>query len=181
MKLSNERVLVIDNILHRYGTATEPWFAYAVSKNRAILAPIVAAIQAAKRPSKEFIALEEARSKLLPVYARKNADGSPVFTQVSNPDGTTTMIYDIVDKVGLQAAVDSLRNEERFSGVVEAEEARIIKLGALLDAEVDVDPYAINMSDAPDGLITADDMSILLASGFLNWDLTREGAAKANA
>lgn len=179
--ISHEKVMIVDSILQRLGSSVEPFFAYSVSQNRSSLEPIVTAIKAAQKMSPAFTKFEEERQKLLQEYAKKDAQGRPVFQTQNYGNGMTGRVYDIEDRDALEKAVTTLSTSDEFKHVVEDEEERRVKLQELMDQEVEIDVFKIKMSDAPKNLITGNDMTILLQVGILEFDLKREDVKSEGA
>lgn len=173
-KISHEKVLIIDSILQRWGSSVEPFFAYSVSQNRTSLEPIISAIQAAQKRAPEFDKFEEERAKLLQKHAKKDANGTPIQHVTNYNNGLSGVVYDIEDRDALEKDVKALKELKEFSGVVDAEDARRIKLEELMKTEVKIPVFKIKMSDAPKGVVTGNDMAILTPIGMLEFDLPRE-------
>jgi hypothetical protein len=180
-KITHEKVMMVDSILARLGTSTEPWFAYSVSQNRTLLEPIVNAVKAAQKRAPEFEKFEEHRNELLKKHAKKDENGKPIGHTQNYGGGMSGIVYDIEDHEALKADVDALKETDEFKDVVETEDARRQKLVALMEKEVEVEVFVIKMSDAPEKFITGNEMTLLTQAGILEWDLQREKVTKEGA
>ena len=171
--ISHEKVMVIDSILQRLGTSTEPWFAYSISQNRTLLEPTVNAVRAAQKRDPLFDKFEEQRKELLKKHAKKDDKGQPIGHTTNYGNGMSGIIYDIEDEAALGVDVEALRDTDEFRDVVQEEDARREKLIDLMSRETEIDIFVIKMSDAPDNLITGNEMTLLMQCGILEWDLVR--------
>jgi hypothetical protein len=175
-KITHTQILILDAVFKRLGSATEPWFAYTVAKNKTAMAPVLEALQAARQRSPEFEKFEAARKQLLEKHANKDASGAPIAKRTTLPDGSVQETYDIADQAALSAELQELITSEEYADIIRKEEARLVKLQELLTSTVEVDLVPIRMSEAPEGILTGNDMSVLMEAGLLDWDLKRDPA-----
>jgi len=178
LKLTNTQIIELAQLLKKYGDVTEPWFAYTVARNLSSLNTVLEALDAAKKRTPLFDQYEKEREVLLQKYAHKDTTGKPSMKTVDQGGGVTLQVYDIDDTQALQVDVDALLAQDKYKDVLQKEALREREFQELLLSSTELDLYPIKMSKAPEGIITANDMSILFSCSILLWDLEEVVADK---
>jgi len=143
--MTKQESIVLYNNLQRLATLKGAKFAYAISKNSAILKSEIEALEKAVQPSEEFIKLDEKRVALAKECAKKNEKGEPE-TIVQN--GVSSYVMED-DKV-FEEKFKALKEEDKE--IWEAREKQIKEYNELLKTESTVQLYKLSKSDIPNDI-----------------------------
>ena len=177
VKVAHKDAEILGMIFQRYGEVKGyPWLGYAVSRNMAALTPVIEAIQAARSLSEREQELESARQKLLIEHAQRDERGNPVSYPVMVPGGGQNVRYEVEDKTAYNAALEAMIASD-FSDVEAIAEDREKEFKRVWESDAELDLQVIKYSDAPEDLISGNDMTMLFKYNILEWDLERPAAA----
>jgi hypothetical protein len=141
-------------------------FAYAISKNLAILKTEIEALQKALEPSEEYKKYDEKRIGLAIKYSKKGENGEP--KTIVNPTNPNIFEYELEDKEGFKNEFEGLREENK--DVISAREAQIKEQDEFLKTESTLELYKVSLSDVPQNITVAQmqDISPIVTEDILS-------------
>ena len=118
-------------------------FAYAISRNLAILKPEIEALEKASSPTPEFLEMDKERIKLVEEHAEKDEKGKP------KKKGNEYVIPE--DKKGdFENAFEVFKIEHKE--LFDAREKQIEEYNALLQTESTIVLHKVNLADVPQNI-----------------------------
>jgi len=157
--MKKNEILTLFRNLNTLGQLQGVRFAYAVSRNLAVLKPEIEALEKASFPTPEFLEMDKERIKLVEEYAEKDEKGNP------KKKGNEYVIPE--DKQGdfkNAFEVFKLEHKELF----DAREKQIDEYNALLQTESEVKLHKVSLADVPQK-ITVQQMNSI--SSFVSDDI----------
>jgi len=134
------------------------------------------ALEKGQKPLPDYQAFNQERLALCEKYADKDENGDPIKRPSPGSRPGEVENFKIVENLEVfEAEMEKL--SEKYPTAVEDEEARRNDFVALLDEEVEFEPYKLKMSVCPEGVISGNDMVILLDCDILEWDVEDEDLA----
>jgi len=177
VKVPHKTFPALNQVLRRLGDETLPRFAYAIARNQSRIKNILEALEKGQTPLPEFQAFTRDRIALCEEYADKGEDGQTIKRATPGARPGEGETFQIVErKEEFDAAIEKLREE--YPSVIKDEEARRKDFVALLDEEVEFEPYQLKMSVCPEGILNGNDMTVLLECGILQWDIDDDDSPK---
>lgn len=129
------------NALNKLGHLVGVRFAYAVSRNIALLKPEYEAIQEAIKPSEAFTAYEKERIALAESFAKKDEKGKAI---------SENKMYVLEDKDGFEKAFEALK--ETHKDAIEARKKQEEEVNELLKTESTVALHKVMLDNVPEGI-----------------------------
>ena len=136
-----KEILQLYGALNTLGQLQGVKFAYAVSRNLAILKPEIEALEKASSPTPEFMEMDKERIKLVEEHAEKDEQGKP------KKKGNEYVIPED-KKEDFENAFEAFKLEHKE--LFDAREKQIEEYNALLQTESEVKLHKVNLADVPE-------------------------------
>ena len=164
--MKKSEILQLFRNLNTLGQLQGVKFAYAASKNLAILKPEIEALEKASAASPEFMEMDKERIKLVEEYAEKDEKGKP------KKKGNEYVIPED-KKEDFENAFEAFKLEHKE--LYDAREKQVEEYNALLETESDIKLHKVNLADVPQN-ITVQQMHAI--SSFVSDDIPSPYPAK---
>jgi len=155
-----KEVVALYQGLNRVGNLSGVKFAYAVSRNLAILKPEIEALEKITEPTDEYKKFDEERVKLVEKFALKDDKGKAKMVSMKENPQLTEYVVDPLKQEELNKEFEDLKNE--YKEAVEGRENQIKEYNELLNTESEIQLHKISQSEVPNQ-ITASQMNSIFA------------------
>lgn len=133
----NELVSLYQN-LNRVGNLKGVKFAYAISRNIAIIKPEIESLEKSSAQTEDYEAFEKLRIALVEKHAKKDKDGKPIIKENE---------YEVEDKEKMDIEFEALKTEHQK--VWSARETQVKEYNELLKTESEVKLHKVALVDVP--------------------------------
>jgi hypothetical protein len=152
MKLTKNKVVELYIALNSVGHLSGVKFAYAVSRNIAILKPEIESIQAAEKPREAFQQYDKERIELAEKHAKKVNGLAQTIVSGKRKDGSPLLEYVIENRQLFDTELMALK--EKHKAAIDERERQEEEFESLLKDETEVDLYKIQLKDVPQAITT---------------------------
>jgi len=125
-------------------TAFKGKFRYALARNCDRIETELKILSKCNTPDNEFIKFNQERVKLCNEYCAKDDKGKAIMI----PAGSGRKDYDIQDQSAFDIDLEELK--EKYAKAIETEEARVEEIKEMLEIEVEIERYDIQLDWVPD-------------------------------
>ena len=137
----------LNSVLHLSGAK----FAYAVSRNLAILKPEMESLEKASTPSEAYLKFDEERIKLVEKYAEKDEKGKPKQVPMAINPRQTEYVIEQDKQNELDTEFGKLKEEHKEA--IEARETQVKEYNELLKTDAPkLEFHKITIADVPNNI-----------------------------